>query len=78
MTETRKVQLIGRKPHEADLMIVEQKQLCEDQLAPLFAAVVESTEEASLKALCMANIMTGTDGHTGEALPLNLIAGILK
>ncbi|MGN6562296.1 MAG: DmpA family aminopeptidase, partial [Thermomicrobiales bacterium] len=35
----------------------------------LFRAVVETTEEAVINALCMARPMTGRDGHHREALP---------
>ena len=37
----------------------------------LFRAVVETTEEAVINALCMARPLTGRDGHHREALPLD-------
>ena len=40
-------------------------------MTPLFAAVAEATEEAILNALCMATTMTGVDGRTAYALPLD-------
>ena len=39
-------------------------------LDELFAAVVETTEEAVINALCAARPMEGRDGHRAEVLPL--------
>ena len=39
-------------------------------LNPVFAAVVEATEEAILNALTMATTVVGRDGHRAEAIPL--------
>jgi D-aminopeptidase len=44
-----------------------------DQLSPLFQAVIEATEEAIYNSLCMATTMSGHRGHTVQALPLNAI-----
>jgi D-aminopeptidase len=44
-----------------------------DQLSPLFQAVIEATEEAIYNSLCMANTMRGHRGHTVQALPLSAI-----
>jgi D-aminopeptidase len=43
-------------------------------LDPLFVAVADATEEAILNALCAAETMTGRDGRTAHALPLDLLA----
>ncbi len=45
---------------------------------PLYAASVECTEEAILNALCMAEPMTGLDGHAVPALPLREVRQILR
>jgi D-aminopeptidase len=47
-------------------------------LTPLFAAVVETTEEAILNALCMATTMEGRDKHFAEALPLDQVRSLLS
>jgi D-aminopeptidase len=47
------------------------------RLTPLFDAVVEATEEAILNALCAAETMTGRDGVTAHALPVERVSGIL-
>lgn len=44
-----------------------------DQLSPLFQAVIEATEEAIYNSLCMATTMSGHREHTVQALPLNAI-----
>jgi D-aminopeptidase len=41
-------------------------------LNPLFLATVEAIEEAVLNALCMAETMTGHNGHVVHALPLEV------
>ena len=40
-------------------------------LSPLFRATVEATEEAVVNALLAARTMTGRDGHTLHALPVD-------
>jgi D-aminopeptidase len=48
------------------------------ELDPLFAAVVEATEEAVLNSLLAAITVTGRDGHTSYALPRAELAGLLR
>lgn len=48
-----------------------------EALNPLFAATVEAVEEAILNALCAAETMTGRDGHTVHALPLDALREML-
>ncbi len=49
-----------------------------DQMSPLFLATVEATEEAVYNALTAATTVTGRDGHTQEALPLDRLRTILR
>ena len=44
---------------------------------PLFDAVADATEEAILNALCAAETMTGHNGRTAHALPLDLLAAAM-
>lgn len=44
-----------------------------EQIDPLFEAVVDATEEAILNAMLAAQTMTGRDGHTVEALDAELV-----
>jgi L-aminopeptidase/D-esterase-like protein len=43
--------------------------LANDQMTPLFAAVVQAVEEAVLNALVAARTLTGINGNTAHALP---------
>jgi D-aminopeptidase len=47
-------------------------------LRALFLAVVESTEEAVLNALCAAETMTGRDGHVRYALPVDEVVRLVQ
>ena len=49
-----------------------------DRMSPLFLATVEATEEAVYNALTTATTVTGRDGHTQEALPLDRLRDILR
>ncbi len=46
-------------------------------LSPLFAAVVEATEEAVLNSLFAAKAVTGFDGQVSEAIPIDIVVGEL-
>lgn len=45
-------------------------------LDPIFDAVADATEEAILNALCAAETMTGRNGRTAHAMPLDLLAAV--
>lgn len=45
---------------------------------PLFLAAVEATEEAILNSLFMATTVTGDQGHTQEALPIQEVLEIME
>jgi D-aminopeptidase len=47
-------------------------------MAGLFPAVVECVEEAILNSLCMAHTVTGRDGITAYALPLERTTALLR
>lgn len=46
--------------------------------SPLFMAAIEATEEAILNSLFKAENMSGRDGNSVEALPVEKITDILK
>jgi D-aminopeptidase len=52
--------------------------LANDALSPLFLAVVEATEEAIVNSLFRATTVTGVDGHTAEALPIESALEVLR
>ncbi len=52
------------------------KELANSKMTPLFAAVIEATEEAIYNSLFKATTMTGKDGHKVEALPIDKVIDI--
>jgi D-aminopeptidase len=54
------------------------RMLTNNAMTPLFEAAAEATEEAILNALCMATTMTGIDGRTTFALPLDRLCDVLR
>ena len=42
-----------------------------DAMSPMFEAVADATQEAIVNALCMATTMTGVNGTTSHAIPLD-------
>jgi D-aminopeptidase len=66
-----------RIPYQSDSGIRQLPELENDQMSPLFLAVVEATEEAVYNSLFMAEDMTGYKGHSIKALPLDHTLEIL-
>jgi D-aminopeptidase len=52
--------------------------LRDEDLSPVFQAVVEATEEAIYNSLLKATTVSGVDGHTIEALPIEKVKEVLK
>ena len=61
----------GRDRHEFT-------ELSNAAMSPLFLAAVEATEEAILNSLFAAETMTGHEGRTIEALPLDKVINLLE
>jgi len=57
---------------------VDVKMLANDSLDPIFAAVVQATEEAIINAMVAAESMTGIDNHQVTALPHDQLRAVLK
>ena len=53
-------------------------ELRNDHMTPLFEAAIEATEEAIYNSLFSARTITGKDGYTVEALPAEEILHILR
>jgi D-aminopeptidase len=53
-------------------------ELTNDQVSPLFQAVIEATEEAIYTSLCMAETVQGYRCHLGQALPLGAVRALLR
>lgn len=49
-----------------------------EKMDPLFEAVIQATEEAILNALVAAETMTGIDGHTVYALPIDRLLQVMR
>ena len=47
-------------------------------LDPMFSAAADTTEEAILNALCAAETMTGRDGRTAHAIPLDALTEAIE
>lgn len=55
-----------------------QRLVREDDLSPLFAAVIEATEEAIYNSLLRATTVRGRDGNTAEAIPIEPLRNLLQ
>jgi D-aminopeptidase len=64
----------SRIPHQSQpLSLTDHKQLRNDDMTALFLAAIEATEEAIINSLFAAETMTGRDGNTVKALPIDVI-----
>jgi D-aminopeptidase len=54
------------------------RMLSDGEITPLYAAVIDATEEAILNAMLAAETMTGRDGHTVYALDAGLLQEALR
>jgi D-aminopeptidase len=61
-----------------DDRVTDVKMLAPDAMTGLFRGAAESTQEAILNALCMAETMTGHLGRTIYALPLDGLPGLVR
>jgi D-aminopeptidase len=58
--------------------VVDLKMFPNEQMDPLFAATVQSTEEAIVNAMVAAETMTGIENHRVIALPHDQLRAVLK
>ena len=58
--------------------VVDLKMLPNDKIEPVFAATVQSTEEAIINAMIAAETMTGIENHRVRALPHDQLRAVLK
>lgn len=64
--------------HSDEALSQKVEVLNNEAMTPLFLATIEATEEAILNSLFAAEAMTGRDGHTIEALPVDQVIEIMK
>lgn len=67
-----------RVPHNSKEPVFSTPLLQNDEMSPLFMAVIESTEEAIINSLFAADTVTGRNGNKVESLPLDKVIPILK
>ncbi len=67
----------NRIPHNSTVPVQSLQDLRNDEMSPLFLAVIEATEEAILNSMIAARSMTGQRGSI-EALPMEEVMLILK
>jgi len=67
-----------RVPHNYASPILQVPVLMNDEMTPLFAAAIEATEEAIVNSLFKAETMTGKEGHTIRALPIDEVLKLRK
>jgi D-aminopeptidase len=67
-----------RSASDSDSRVESGSVLRNDALSPLFLAVVEATEEAIYNSLLKATTVTGQNGTTAEALPIDKLLEIGK
>jgi D-aminopeptidase len=67
-----------RIPHRPSARVRTVELLHDEYVSPLFMAAIESTDEAIVNSLLMAETTTGIDGHRAEALPIDRLTDLLR
>lgn len=67
-----------RIPHESAGTLDQVNLLRNDQVSPLFLAVIEATEEAIINSLFTARTMQGYKGHQIQGLPIEKVLQLMK
>lgn len=65
-------------PADSKSPFLKQTLLRNDSMSALFMATIEATEEAIINSLFASETMTGMDGHTVNALPIDRVVNILN
>lgn len=63
---------------EAGARVLAKVELGNDRMSGLFQGVVEATEEAIYNSLLKATTVTGVDGRTADALPVDQVVEVLR
>jgi len=66
-----------RVGHNARTEVHDEPSLTNDAMSPLFLATVETVEEAVLNSLFRATTVTGFEGHTREAFPVEIVQAMM-
>ncbi|HEV8578390.1 MAG TPA: P1 family peptidase [Thermoanaerobaculia bacterium] len=65
-------------PYEPKGRTLAAEEVTNDAMSPLFLATVEAVEEAVYNSLLKATAVSGHQGHTGEAIPVERVRELLK
>ena len=65
------------KPYGPQERTRDIKEVENDYMSPLFLATVEAVEEAVYNSLTKATTITGREGHTTEAIPIDRLKELL-
>ncbi|MBF0299397.1 MAG: P1 family peptidase, partial [Oligoflexia bacterium] len=68
----------NRVPRETRKMVYKLKIILDQRMDPLYQAVIETTEEAIINSLCMAEDMEGINGNYSPAIPLSQLKKIMR
>ncbi|HJN08850.1 MAG: P1 family peptidase [Pirellulaceae bacterium] len=70
----KEVRIRYRSPHAVEAKPIVR----DDRLSPLFLAAKEATEEAVINSLLRATSVTGFQGHSADAIPIDRVVEICK
>jgi D-aminopeptidase len=68
----------NRIPRNPDGFTYSAKFLSDDRLDPIYQAVEEATEEAIINSMTATGPMTGRDGYTAAAIPLDELKAVMR
>ena len=68
----------NRRPHESEEDVLTVLDLRNDATSPLFLAAVEAVEEAIYNSLLKAETVTGHEGRTVEAIPVERVKELME
>ncbi len=68
----------SRVPYDPPQATRDETTLDNEAVSPLFLATVEAVEEAVLNSLFRATTVTGRDGHTREAFPIEIVEEMIR
>lgn len=68
----------NRRPYAADSPVLTHQELTNDAVTPVFLAAVEAVEEAIYDSLLQATPVTGHEGHSEEAIPIDRLEEVLR
>jgi D-aminopeptidase len=68
----------NRIPNQAKDPLISYKYLADWAVSPLFEAAADAAEEAMIHSLLAARTVTGRDGNTAHAIPIDRLRALLR